>query len=375
MTAMQPRILIVDDNRDNCDLLEDIFEDEFDVKSVLSGQECLDILEEEGFDLVLLDVNMPKMDGYEVCKILKGQPKTAMMPVVFVSALASPEERLRGYEVGAEDYVTKPFKSAEITDVVQRVMEHHLHTVKFEKQSKEAMNTAFQAMTNSAELGTIIRFLQNSYTCKTIDQLIDVLFETTQSFGLNSCLMVRAQYGRKYFGCAKDSIEAKVLERFHEDEKILNFGARTLINEPNVSLLVKNMPLDREEDYGRIKDNLVVLLNGTQARVKSLDVEYQLEDERNRGIQAILLNSHDKLQEIHALVAQQKSKTAEVVNSINTKIEQIIFSLGLDEAQEQAIIHAIDNGVEELSLLAVYSEQVEQSFMRFIDDLDQFVTS
>ena len=362
-------ILVVDDNADNRDLLEDIFEDDFDVTCVASGQECLNAAAKGKYDLVLLDINMPGMDGYEVCRQLKANVDTAMIPIVFVSALASTEERLRGYEVGAEDYITKPFKDQEIADTVAKVVEHRLKTMAFEKQSKEAMSTAFQAMTNSAELGYIIQYLQGSYESKTIDELADNLLATTQNFGLNCCLMFRWRYQKDFYGCANNSIEAKVLDRFCEGERIVNFGARTLINDNHVSLLIKNMPLDKPEDYGRIKDNLTVLVSGTEARTKAIEIENQLDEERKGGLQAILLNSQDKLQEIHALIEKQESNTRSVINSISSRVEDIIFSLGLDESQEQVILSAIDSGVDELNVLSQFSAEIEQSFHRFIGEL------
>lgn len=375
MAEAPANLLIVDDNPDNCELLVDIFEDDYTLSVVHNGQDCLNAVRENAFDLVLLDVNMPGMDGYEVCQRIKSSSDTALIPIVFVSALVSAEERLRGYEVGAEEYVTKPFHSKEITDTVTRVLEHHLQNKEFETRSKEAMNTAFQAMTNSAELGNIIRFFQTSYNCKSVDQLAQELLETTNLFGLKCCLKIQGRYKTEYFGCAKDSIEAKVLERFSTGDKVLDFGARTLINEQHVSLLIRNMPVDQPEAYGRIKDNLAVLVDGTEARVKALELEYKLEDERNRGIQSVLVNSHEKLREIRTLVERQKNDAQNISQSINSKIEEIIFSLGLEESQEQIIIDAIDKSVDGLNSVLDISTQLEASFLRFVNDLDNLVNN
>ena len=373
MPDQQLNLLIVDDYEDNCDLLIDIFEDEYNVKSVQSGKECFQALEEASFDIVLLDVNMPEMDGYEVCRRLKQSQDTAAMPVVFVSALASTEERLKGYEMGAEDYITKPFKGPQIKETVAKILEQRVQTKNIEKQSQEAMSTAFQAMTNSAEMGNIIQFMQASYGCKTVERLAERLLETLQGFNLNCCLMFRMDYQTSFSGCSLDSIEAKVLDRFHSAERITDFGARTLINEEHVSLLVKNMPLNKPDDYGRIKDNLTALIAGTEARCKALGVEYQLEFERNRGLQTVLLKSQNQLKEIDDLIEKQKENTNHVFMSINEKVESIIFSLGLDETQEHAILAAMDKGVEELGRLTEYSDHIANNFHNFVADLNKLV--
>jgi CheY-like chemotaxis protein len=371
MSDQRLTILIVDDNDDNCELLEDIFEQDYQVKSVSSGKICLEALESESYDLILLDVNMPNMDGYEVCRRIKKSKPTALTPVIFVSALASTEERLKGYEAGGEDYVTKPFKSADIKATVERVIKQIVATRAFETQSKEAMQTAYQAMANSAELGHIVQYLQQSYQCKSIEQLSKHLLSTTNSYGLNCCLLFKMQFKKAFVGCQSDSIEGKVLEHFCTRERILDFGSRTLINDEHVSLLVKNMPLDKPDDYGRIKDNLTVLVCGTEARCKALDAEHQLEEQRNLGLQSVLVNSQDRLQEIHNLVDEQKFRTQDVLDTISVKIEKVIFSLGLDEEQERVILSAIEKGVDEMNMLTQYSDQLETSFHGFVNQLSE----
>ena len=364
------KILIVDDYEDNCELLEDIFEQQYQVKSVHSGKACLAILEEDPYDLVLLDVNMPEMDGYEVCKHIKQNAQTAMIPVIFVSALASTEERLKGYEYGAEEYVTKPFKEDDITQTVSKVLEQFIQAKNFEAQSKEAMSTAFQAMTNSAEMGQIIQYMQASYACKNVEKLAEALQQTLSGFGLNSCIMFRMQYQTSFFGCAKDSLEAKVLERFFETERIVNFGARTVINDNHVSLLIKNMPLDKPEDYGRLKDNLAALMSGTEARCNALEIEYQLDVERNLGLQSVLTKSRKHLQEIDKLIDHQKGSIEQTLIDTSQKVESIIFGLGLNETQEQSILAAIDKGVEELTQLTRYSDHIAKNFKSFVEELN-----
>ncbi|HLW90862.1 MAG TPA: PleD family two-component system response regulator [Roseiarcus sp.] len=106
---MTARILIVDDNAPNVKLLEARLTAEyFDVLAASSGREALQICEDDLCDIVLLDVMMPGMDGLEVCRRIKGNPATAHLAVVLVTALDQPSDRLRGLEAGADDFLTKP---------------------------------------------------------------------------------------------------------------------------------------------------------------------------------------------------------------------------------------------------------------------------
>ena len=106
---MKDRILIVDDCPINIRILEELLGDDYELDSALDGEECLAKLRRFGPELVLLDIMMPGIDGYEVCRRIKEGPLGSFTQVILVSGKASTAERLRGYEVGADDYVVKPF--------------------------------------------------------------------------------------------------------------------------------------------------------------------------------------------------------------------------------------------------------------------------
>src|SRR5262245_55730612 len=106
---MTARVLVVDDVPANVKLLEARLSAEyFDITTAYSGAEALAICERAACDLVLLDVMMPDMDGFEVCKQLKSNPLTHHIPVIIVTALDQPSDRVRGLEAGADDFLTKP---------------------------------------------------------------------------------------------------------------------------------------------------------------------------------------------------------------------------------------------------------------------------
>jgi two-component system cell cycle response regulator len=106
---MTARILVVDDILANVKLLEARLTAEyFDVITAMSGAEAIDICERSQCDVVLLDVMMPGMDGFEVCRHLKSSPQTSHIPVVMVTALDQPADRVRGLDAGADDFLTKP---------------------------------------------------------------------------------------------------------------------------------------------------------------------------------------------------------------------------------------------------------------------------
>lgn len=108
-------ILIVDDIETNLKLLGLVLQEHnYDVSIASSGKEALTILETEIPDLILLDIMMPEMDGFEVCRRIKSRNRTKEIPVIFLTAKTETEDIVRGFELGAVDYITKPFKSYEL---------------------------------------------------------------------------------------------------------------------------------------------------------------------------------------------------------------------------------------------------------------------
>lgn len=108
-------ILIVDDTPANLSVLSMMLTKAgYKVRPAISGEIALRAIEAELPDLILLDVRMPEMDGFELCQQLKAQPRTAKVPVIFISALSEIDDKLRAFEVGGVDYITKPFQTAEV---------------------------------------------------------------------------------------------------------------------------------------------------------------------------------------------------------------------------------------------------------------------
>lgn len=114
MEDKRSKVLVVDDEEFNRELLEAILSIQYDVLMACDGQEALKKVNQCPPDIILLDVMMPGIDGYEVCRQLKEEKETAIIPVVMVTALKEKEDRIRGLEAGADDFLTKPIDRAEV---------------------------------------------------------------------------------------------------------------------------------------------------------------------------------------------------------------------------------------------------------------------
>jgi CheY-like chemotaxis protein len=130
-------ILIVDDIKENLDVLLQLLQG-YDIIPALDGPTALEIVQNEEIDLILLDIMMPLMNGFEVCKHLKSNPKMATIPIIFLSARSQIEDIQKGFELGAVDYIAKPFEPKELLVRVK----NHLKLRSYERELQERVDEA-----------------------------------------------------------------------------------------------------------------------------------------------------------------------------------------------------------------------------------------
>lgn len=132
---MGQNILIVDDISKNIQVLARILTDEgYEISYATNGQQAIKMVESEKYDLILLDIMMPGMDGFEVCRHIKEMPEKKDIPIIFLTARTQTQDIVKGFEKGAADYITKPFDSIELK---ARVANHILLKKAKDKISKQ----------------------------------------------------------------------------------------------------------------------------------------------------------------------------------------------------------------------------------------------
>ena len=142
----RPNILLVDDRLENLLALEGFLGDEdYTLFKATSGQEALRLVLKHDFDLILLDVQMPEMDGFEVAKLLRSKKKSEDIPIIFITAISKERKYIdKGYEVGAENYLFKPIEPEVLKDKVNASLRYHnykkrmkLHEARLMERKKE----------------------------------------------------------------------------------------------------------------------------------------------------------------------------------------------------------------------------------------------
>jgi len=138
-------ILIVDDEPINVDMLtQELDEEGYNLLTAGDGEEALIKVHEHQPDLILLDVMMPKVDGLTVCRILKGSGKTILIPIILLTALQAHEDRVRGIEAGADDFISKPFDRDELLAKIRALLHQKTHRDEQEKILKKQLQSTMK---------------------------------------------------------------------------------------------------------------------------------------------------------------------------------------------------------------------------------------
>jgi len=136
------RVLLVDDAKANLDILVEGLKSDHKLSLALNGEMALQVAARTPPDLVLLDIMMPGMDGYEVCRRLRQMPETAEVPIMFLSSLEEVQNKTRGFEVGANDYLTKPFEMLEVKARVRSLLKAKAYSDAVKEQIASELRVA-----------------------------------------------------------------------------------------------------------------------------------------------------------------------------------------------------------------------------------------
>ena len=158
-----------------------------------------------------------------------------------------------------------------------------------------------------------------------------------------------------------------------KQKRIVDFGARTVINYPTVSLLIKNMPLDDKERYGRTKDLMPIILSVLNGQVYSLCAESQLKKQAD-NLSTSFAEIKASLLQLGELLAHNQGKSVQIMRDMMFEMNEFLPKLGLEEDQEERILNHIEKAVEQSAKVMDSSAQTEETFEQVIRSLEQLLS-
>lgn len=371
----QAKILVVDDSKENRLLLTMLLEDDYIVSEAESGEECLKMVEQDCPELILLDVNMPGLSGYQVCENLRRQSETEDLPIIFVSGLDSIEERLAGFEAGGDEYIIKPVDGAELINKVQSYLQKQKERHTVHQEAAQAMKIAMEAMTVSSELGQIVEFVKQGQSLETCEAIGQAILGIAQDFQLNTSVMVVADE-ILYFGCGRDSMEAQFLQKAAKSrERIITLGVRTVIRNDNIVLLIKDMPIEDENRSGRLRDHLAVLMDIANGYLNNLNTQVVLKMQRRDFLNRIIAISEAQIKATSEKLHAHEQSSTGIMQGMVEELESMLFGLGLDEDQEKTLMHLADQTSLKLTELNRSTQDLDKELGVILESLYQFLAN
>lgn len=368
----QTRVLVVDDDSFMHDLFAETLSANYRIIPAESGADALMLAQGERPDLIILDVEMPGMDGYETCRRLKSMDATADVPVIFVSARDQIEERLQGYEAGGEDYVIKPFDSQELQAKVAQLLKSGAERSGLKEMASYATTTAMTAMTSMGEMGALLESLKRFNECQNYKTLADALLAGLALYGLRGA--VRISYGEGELARTNQGdatpLEISVINHMAGMDRITQFKTRMSITYPHVALLVHDMPVADPDRCGRLRDHLAMLVEGAEVRTQGI---MAVSESRRRGeaIEQAVARVTGALNEIDAAQRQSRMQTRMAFSALIDKMERALLHVAMTKEQEDYLSSIVTSGIEDIINVQSSEADLQNKLTTIIHELKE----
>lgn len=330
------RVFIVDDDVILLEILDNALPEDFDRELFTSGEACLARVAELRPDIIILDLTLPGIDGYEVCRRLKEDFETQDIPILFVSAQDNIETQLLCYEAGGNDFILKPFDPAQLVHKLRVAGRILAEKQALNEQAGYAQRTAMSAIVSMGELGVVLQFLSKSFACKTVEELALAAIEAMRQYDLNAAVQIRL--GKNSLSLSQNGrnvpLEVSVLNHVCHSGRIFQLKTHCVFNYGHVTLMVNNMPVEDPDRCGRIRDNGALLAEGADARMKAIEAE-TLAQGRRAGIEAAIPHVHDTLDAVQASYRRNSLEMTQVMIEFQEELVKSYIHLGLSQGQEE----------------------------------------
>ncbi|WP_245587424.1 sensor histidine kinase [Cylindrospermum stagnale] len=318
-------ILIVDDKLENIRFLSDFFSKQnYQIRKAINGQAALRAVNTLPPDLILLDINMPGMGGYEVCEHLKNDPKTASIPVIFLSAGNEITDKVRAFQVGGIDYITKPFQLEEVLARVQTQLKLQHLQKQLKTKNEQLQNTLIELQRTQSELIQKEKLVNAGRISAGISHEIN----NPLSFILGN-INPACEYSQKLIS---------LIQLYQKQFPDATPEIRNFIEEIELDFLVP--------DFTRIIHSIRTGAERIRSVVLALHIFSRLDES---GIKPI--NVHESIESVLMILSYQLAlKNGAVSISVVKNYEDMPVFLGHAHPLNQALLNLLQNAIDALEL-------------------------
>jgi len=350
-------IYIVDDDEKIRELMQEILNKNYETMSFESGRAALESFNNRQPEIMLLDIRMPEMDGYEVCKRIRELDPDDNTAIIFITGKDSHDERMQCYHVGCDDYLVKPFDFDELEAKLEKVKRYHQKSQDLLNQQSMAQNIAFQAMTEASQYGIVLQFIKQTFTTNNASQLASAVFQTLAKLNLAGSIQFRTEHQTLSFRSSEQAcnpIEEEVFELLKNRGRIFDFQNKTMFNDKHVAILIKDMPVDDEVLYGRLRDILAAVVEGVESRLMDFD--------RKDTLLVVMDSIRATMSTMETQFRKHEVATVDTMEKLMLKMEQGFQFLDLTDDQESFFMGLIEESMQQLVALYMAGKDIDSQF-------------
>jgi hypothetical protein len=224
-------------------------------------------------------------------------------------------------------------------------------------------------------LGVALEFIEKSYLCKTITTLADEVISSAKQLGLEVSTQVGILNSFKNYSSSElvNPLENELLTRARSSKTVINIDKRSFFNSERCSLLVKNMPCDDSEKYGRFNDILALIVRGADARLSSLETNIKMMQHRKKGIKELSEIAPKDLSNIEETLKAYTQSIQDLIEDLLYDVEEASIGFGLNQQQESELIALLSKARERVLEFNERTEDMSAIFCDFFYKLDTLV--
>lgn len=343
-TESKTRIMIVDDSPSEIQATLGTLKAHFTISVATSGEQALENLaaasEEKIPELLLLDINMPGIDGYETCQKIKSTPSLQQISVIFFSANDSTQEITRGFDVGASDYVVKPFDGEVLLSKIKTALKNKAQHTNLTVAAKAANSIAMSAMRDSGDLGIILSFLRACFDVNNTEELAHCIIEALTGLNLSGSVLLYNDTESALHSSSNSASELEItlLQRLKNNgPSIHEHNRKLIIGRDGIALVIKNLPEDND-NASRLKDHLMTLIEGIQNKLAHIQQAQEGKAAKNTKVRETVITAHKKLTAVQEQQKIHKAGNIKILDEMVHEVEGSFFALGLTDAQEEQLL-------------------------------------
>ena len=364
------KVFAIDDDPLILEIMREILEPDCAVETFESAEACLPRLDVEKPGMFLLDVSLPGMDGYSLCRRIKDDESTRDIPVTFVSSHDTIDARLKGYDAGGEDFIVKPFAPEEVLRKIKVAQQIILSKKALEEQAKAANSFSMMMMTSMGESGIVMQFLGKLFSWNTEQDVAAGLLELLQSYQLEGVAQTRVAERTLTLSASGKNLplEVSVLNHVRSQGRVFEFRNRGVYNCDHITLMVNNMPVQDPDLCGRLRDHLSLVAQGADSRLRAIETEEA--NLRNRaGIDEALQSIRESLSAMRQAHGQDRAASSQLLMDLEQSMAKAFVHLGLTVGQERTMEDLVQDFMKRMMELQDRGAEVFETLQQLSEKL------